>query len=473
MVSAFYSHVTYQDRKYYDSLLKYGANSRSPTVELELIGNRVIFTADRENLRAILATQFNDFGKGEGFRADWHGILGDSVFSLDGANWHSARQLLRPQFMKDRISDLIIFEKYSEILLRGFAGGEVGITSPEEGLRGVGKVVNVTSFIHRFTLDTSTDFLFGKSVGSLGDANNAFGEAFEEAERALSTRTRAGPAKMFLSTKKLDHAIQTINNIAFPYIDAALSLDASQLASKSTDQSYTFLHALASVSRDRIFLRDQIVSILLAGRDTTAAILVWILYELAQHPEIYAKLRTDVLSTVGATATPTYTDLKDMKYLQATINETLRAYPLPYNMRVALKDTTLPRGGGPDGSLPVGIPTGTPVSFSTFNLHHNPDIYPSSSEDPNFPPMEQFDPDRWLRWHPKPWTYIPFSGGPRICLGQQFALAEMGYTLVKICQRFTRMSFAEDEKGIQRVKADIMIEPVDDLKMKFWTDNKG
>ncbi|KAH8802503.1 cytochrome P450 [Xylogone sp. PMI_703] len=468
MISGFYNHVTHQDRKFYDSLLKYGASPQSPTVELHMLGHRVIFTADRENLRAVLATQFSDFGKGEGFRQDWHGILGDSVFSLDGANWHSARQLLRPQFIRDRISDLMIFEKYSETMLRGFAGGEEGITNPDVGRRGVGKVVNVTSFIHRFTLDTSTDFLFGKSVGSLENIDNEFGEAFETAEHELSARTRAGPAKSLLSTKKLDHALKVINDIAFPYIDAALALDASELASKSTDQSYTFLHALASVSRDRIFLRDQIVSLLLAGRDTTAAILVWILYELARHPDIYAKLRTEVLNTVGPTAMPTYTNLKDMKYLQAVINETVRIYPLPYNVRVALKDTTLPRGGGPDGSLPVGIPAGTGVSFSTYNLHHNPDFYPSPEEDPDFPPMEQFVPDRWLTWHPKPWTFIPFSGGPRICLGQQFALAEMGYTLVKISQRFSRMAWVGEGEGISKVKANIMIEPLDDVMLRFW-----
>lgn len=152
----------------------------------------MIFTADTDNLRAILASQFNDYGKGQGFRDDWHGLLGDSVFSLDGESWHGARQLLRPQFMKDRISDLTIFEKFSQVLIRGLAGGEDGISSQRQGIRGVGKEVDVTSFIHRYTLDTATEFLFGKSVGSLEDIHNEFAEAFEEAQRALSTRTRAG-----------------------------------------------------------------------------------------------------------------------------------------------------------------------------------------------------------------------------------------------------------------------------------------
>lgn len=152
----------------------------------------MIFTADADNLRAILASQFSDYGKGQGFRDDWHGLLGDSVFSLDGESWHGARHLLRPQFIKDRVSDLTIFEKFSQVLLRGFAGGEEAIASIEHSLIGVGEEVDVTSLIHRYTLDTATEFLFGKSVGSLEDINNEFAEAFEEAQRALSTRTRAG-----------------------------------------------------------------------------------------------------------------------------------------------------------------------------------------------------------------------------------------------------------------------------------------
>lgn len=192
MIKALYSHITNRDPEFWAFLLKHGSAPDSPTVEAQIAGTRVIFTADAQNLRAILASQFNDYGKGQGFRNDWHGLLGDSVFSLDGEGWHGARQLLRAQFIKDRISDLTIFEKFSQVLIRGLAGGESAIPRMRENIRGVGKEVDVTSFIHRYTLDTATEFLFGKSVGSLEEINNEFAEAFEEAQRALSTRTRAG-----------------------------------------------------------------------------------------------------------------------------------------------------------------------------------------------------------------------------------------------------------------------------------------
>jgi cytochrome P450 len=192
LAKALYSHVTNRNPDFWNFLLRHGSGRASPTVEAQIAGTRVIFTADTDNLRAILASQFNDYGKGQGFRDDWHGLLGDSVFSLDGESWHGARQLLRPQFIKDRVSDLTIFERFSQVLIRGLAGGEGAISNPQQAIIGVGKEVDVTSFIHRYTLDTATEFLFGKSVGSLEDIHNEFAEAFEEAQRALSTRTRAG-----------------------------------------------------------------------------------------------------------------------------------------------------------------------------------------------------------------------------------------------------------------------------------------
>ena len=96
---------------------------------------------------------------------------------------------------------------------------------------------------------------------------------------------------------------------------------------------------------------------------------------------------------------------------------------MPFNIRVALKDTSLPRGGGPDGMSRVGIPEGTMIGYSPSLLHRRADLFG--------PDVNEFKPERWETWTPKPWQYIPFNGGPRICLGQQFALTEMGYVLVR------------------------------------------
>ncbi len=95
-----------------------------------------------------------------------------------------------------------------------------------------------------------------------------------------------------------------------------------------SDEGYTFLHALASYTRDRDVLRDQLVAVLLAGRDTTAVTLSWLFYELSKRPQIVEKLQQEIESFVGLDREPTYTDLKSMRYLQHTLNETLRLYPV-------------------------------------------------------------------------------------------------------------------------------------------------
>jgi len=230
------------------------------------------------------------------------------------------------------------------------------------------------------------------------------------------------PLEFLVPRKSFKEGLKVINEFVNPFIDHALSLSPEELATKTkTEEGYTFLHALASFTRDRVVLRDQLVAVLLAGRDTTAATLSWLFYELARHPDVWRRLREEILQTVGETGAPTYNDLKNMKYLQHTLSETLRLYPaIPYNVRLALHDTTLPRGGGPDGLSPLGVLKNTPIGYSTIILHRREDLTPDA---------EEFRPERWEKWQPKPWQYIPFNGGPRICIGQQFALTEMGYTV--------------------------------------------
>lgn len=104
-----------------------------------------------------------------------------------------------------------------------------------------------------------------------------------------------------------------------PYIDEALRLSPEELATKTkSEEGYTFLHALASFARDRKVLRDQLVAVLLAARDTTAATLGWTFYELAKQPEVVRKLREEILESVGLERAPTYDDMKNMKYLQVS-----------------------------------------------------------------------------------------------------------------------------------------------------------
>lgn len=261
-------------------------------------------------------------------------------------------------------------------------------------------------------------------------------------------------------------SIKIINDFVSTFIDQALALSPAELEKKTNhDEGYTFLHAIAGYTRDRDMLRDQLVSILLAGRDTTACTLTWVIYHLSMDPKVTAKLRQEIVETVGLERTPTYEDLKNMKYLQHILNETLRLYPVvPYNVRISLKDTTLPTGGGKDGLQPIGILKGTPIGYSTLVMQRRADLYPPIES--GFPAVDKFVPERWDGWTPRSWTYVPFNGGPRICIGQQFALTEMGYTLVRLFQRFETVENRMNgvEPGLH---ADIVLQPAKEIKVAF------
>lgn len=423
------------------------------------IGIRVILTAEPENVKAILASQFKDYGKGENFRRDWHPFLGNGIFTTDGQLWHNSRQLIRPQFIKDRLSDLDIFEQHVQVLIQELK------TNPN---------VDMMDLFFRYTLDAATHFLLGRSVDSMINPQTEFADAFYNAQRVQSLIARVGPAKVFVPRKRMGFfkSLDSINKFVNVYIEEALALPPDELEKKTNhDQGYTFLHAIASHTRDRAILRDQLVSVLLAGRDTTACTLTWTIYHLSKSPQTVAKLRDEIITTVGLENTPTYQHLKDMKYLQHILNEILRLYPVvPFNVRLALTDTTLPTGGGPDGKQPIGILKDTPIGYSTLVMQRRPDLYPPPSA--GFPPVTEFVPERWDNWTPKAWTYIPFNGGPRICIGQQFALTEMAYTIVRLFQSFEGV---ENRMGseIPGLHADIVLQPASAIKVAFKYNGKA
>ncbi len=287
-------------------------------------------------------------------------------------------------------------------------------------------------------------------------------------QRIQGVTGRLGPLSTWVRRGSYYRNLKVMDRFINTFIDRALMLSPEELATKA-DRGFNFLHAVAAFTRDRKVLRDQIIAVLLAGRDTTAAALSWALYELGRHPDTVRKLRAEILHVVGPDRPPTYGDLKSMKYLQHILSETLRLYPVvPYNVRIALRDTTLPSGGGPDGSRPVAVLKDTAIGYSPLVMQRRSDLYPPAGS--GLPDPDVFCPDRWDSWQPKPWYYVPFNGGPRMCIGQQFALAEMGYVLVRLFQRFDHVVSHMDgiDGGSPCLKAEIVLQPGDGVRVAFW-----
>lgn len=219
-------------------------------------------------------------------------------------------------------------------------------------------------------------------------------------------------------------SIRRIEQFLEPIIQRAISLPQHELDELSKiDTQYTFLHSIARVSKEPKLIRDEIMSVLLAGRDTTAATLSWVMYEMANVPSTWTKLRAEVLNELGNHGMPTYEALKNMKYLKNILNEVLRLHPaVPINMRQALEDTVIP---GAPGQPDIALLKGDTVTINTIGMHARKDLYPRVSK--TFADPAIFSPERWDYWTPTPWTFTPFHGGPRICVGQNFALTEMAF----------------------------------------------
>lgn len=180
----------------------------------------------------------------------------------------------------------------------------------------------------KLTLDSATEFLFGESVCSLnsleGSEADRFGKAFDLAQSRLGQRSRLGRLICLFKDKEFESSCRTVHNFVDAIVYRALEKARPQDLEKSIDangqpERYTFLSELVKSTQDPKRLRDELLNILLAGRDTTASLLGNTFHVLARRPDIWKKLKAEVDELGGKK--PTYETLKNMKYLKHLLNE--------------------------------------------------------------------------------------------------------------------------------------------------------
>lgn len=330
---------------------------------------------------------------------------------------------MRPQFVRSQISDVTLEERHVQAMMQ--------ILDKSKAAHGWTELVDIQPLFFRLTIDSATEFLFGESVNSqLGlNPNDTFAQDFDKAQKLISVAGRFGSLYWLKHDKEFFATAKKVHDYIDYFVQKALAQSGDE---KQADERYTFLGGLSGATTDPIELRSQLLNILLAGRDTTASTLSWFISIMANpaNKNIYKQLRTQILEEFGTYAQPreiTFERLKQSQYLQWCINETLRLFPIvPLNGRGAVKDTVLPSGGGKDGKSPIYVKAGTEVAYSVHVMHRNKDLWG--------PDADEFIPERWAKRRPG-WEYLPFNGGPRICIGQQFALTEIAYVLVRLIQR--------------------------------------
>ncbi|KAE8135207.1 cytochrome P450 [Aspergillus pseudotamarii] len=409
-----------------------------------ILGRETCFTIDPENIQAAWATQFKDFVSGD-LRSRFPGPLGgNSIITTDGEEWARHRAILRPQFSRSQVSDLDLYERHLQQAMLAIPVTNGKWTEP----------LDILEIFCRLTIDSATEFLFGKSTESQISA--ATGKNTGEADFAhhldkfinyAGKRVRLESLYWLANNQESRFSENEVQKYVDRYVQDAINAhQAGKLqADPKRSPQYIFLHALTAVTQDPIELRTHVLSLLVAGRDTTSSLLGWTVLLLARHPDEFQKLRHAILKAFGPYDTPnnlTFESLKACSYLQYCLNESLRLYPVaPFNRRVVARDTTLPRGGGRDGRQPIYVRKGQLIMVGIYSMHRRKDIWGPDADD--------FKPGRW-EGRKISWGYLPFSGGPRVCIGQQLALTEAGYVLVRLIQRFDGMQDVNAEKEIKQ-----------------------
>jgi cytochrome P450 len=295
-------------------------NEVGHTMKTHRLLQTIILTRDPQNIKTILSLRFKDYGLGRRYKT-FGSLLGHGIFTTDGEHWAQSRAMIRPNFVREQVADLAIFEAQMADLLA---------LIPKDG-----STVDLQDLFFSYTIDSATEFLFGQSVQSLkkrlsggrdAHVENDFASAFNYAQHAIATRIRLGPLSAFYRDRKLERCNRVCHGLVEQFVDKALEVRAQGLDEKTLEdgdgekkQRYVFLHGLAQQTGDRRRIRDELMNVLLAGRDTTASLLSNLFFMLAKHPRIWAKLRDEVASLNGRP--PTYEQLRNLTYVKYCLNE--------------------------------------------------------------------------------------------------------------------------------------------------------
>lgn len=287
------------------------------TFEANIVGKVGIFTIEPENVKTILSLKFKDYCIGHR-SGPFAPLLGQGIFTTDGDEWNNSRHLIRPNFMREQVADIQAFERHMQALLKHI---------PRDG-----STVDMQKLFFEFTIDSATEFLFGRSTEVLSaDAGEGkeFAKAFNRALLDCSIRFRLGFLREFRFGKDKSEG-QEANRTCHKYVDkfvddailyrekAAASGDVEKEGADGKEK-YVFLRELAKSTDDRKRLRDELLNVLLAGRDTTASLLTMTFFQISRRPGVWRKLQEEIGELNGRT--PTYEQLRNLKYLKYVLNE--------------------------------------------------------------------------------------------------------------------------------------------------------
>ncbi|KAG9015933.1 hypothetical protein FRB90_004140 [Tulasnella sp. 427] len=404
---------------------------------MAILWSHQIVSADPEVGRTVLH-DLDNFEKGAKWNRMCHTFLGNGIFAVDGALWERHRATARPFFSRSRIADVQLLERHVNTLLEALQQKVARV-----------EALDIQALFKALTMDITTDFLFGVTTNSLDKICNeknrqaaknqqpSFAEAFDKISAIITKRVRIGASWYKYFEPFGDQTLRPkaiIDAFINPILAKAWSRHEEIEAKDKTDikdnPDYKLIDHLMNTAteEDRNLVKDELLNFLLAGRDTTASLLTFCLYLVISTPNVARRLKREIFDTFGNDRVQNTDSLRQMVYLRAIIDETLRLFPpVPFNIRRSISPVVIPSAKGP-----LWMPGGTSITFVPFIFHRDREVWGDD--------CEEFRPERWIsgdaRDPKRVNAYVPFSAGPRLCLGQQFAYNVTSYVLVRLFQRF-------------------------------------
>jgi cytochrome P450 len=372
-------------------------------VSLRVLNFRILLLNHPDHIEDVLVNHPRKFIKGRVLLANKR-VFGRGLLTSEGDFWLRQRRLAQPAFHRARIAGYAsTMVEYTERLLHEWQDGEERDIHAEM-MRLTLQIVGKTLFDADVERDAQD---IGKSMELLLELSANF------------RRTIFIPHWVPTPTnRRMERAIRQIEKVLYRMIAE------KRASGRDSGDLLSMLLAAQDEDGSRMTdqqLRDEAITLFLAGHETTANTLSWTWWLLAQNPAVEAKLHAE-LRTVLAGRSPSLDDLPKLVYTNHVITESMRLYPPAWGTaRTAVEDHEI---------AGYAVPKGSGVSFAQWTVHRDPRWYDAP---------EEFRPERWdgdlLKRIPR-FAYFPFGGGPRQCIGNSFALMEAALTLATIAQQY-------------------------------------
>ncbi|KAL6559216.1 hypothetical protein OROHE_006585 [Orobanche hederae] len=408
---------------WYTHLLK---NSPTRTVHIHVLNNTI--TANPDNVEYMLKTRFDNFPKGKPFSAILGDLLGRGIFNVDGDSWRFQRKMASLEL--GRISSRaysfeVVNQEINHRLLSLLESSSVSLKDNNESQH-----LDLQDVFRRFSFDIICRFSFGLDPKCLELSSlplSEFAVSFDlasklSAERAMAAFPVIWKIKKLLnigSEKKLRQSIKIIHMLARDII--------RQRQKYGLSGQEDLLSRFMVSTDDETYLRDIIVSFLLAGRDSVASALTSFFWLVALHPEVESAILCEADRVLGPEPGLTsYEQMRELHYMHAAVYESMRLYPpIQFDSKFCLDDDVLP-----DGSF---VRKGTRVTYHPYAMGRMEEIWGSD--------CLEFKPERWLRDgvfynEQNPFRFPVFQAGVRVCLGKEMALVEVKCVAISILRRF-------------------------------------